>query len=383
VLTTVAVSGYRSLVDLVAPLGPLTVVHGANGSGKSSLYRALRLIAGLADDSAVASLAREGGLQDVLWAGPETPARPGATAQGTVRRRPISLRLGYASDDLGYLVDLGLSGGSPDSLFRRDPEVKLEQVFAGPVARPASLLVDRRLNHVRVRDGSWADLDRPVGVHRSILSEVADAAAVPEVASLRIRMRGWRFYDNLRTDPGSPARRPQIGTRTLAVAGDGRDLAAAVQTILEQGDARRLAAAMDSAFPGSTLGVRSNDGVFTLELVQQGLLRPLSAAELSDGTLRFILLAAATLSPDPPELLVLNEPETGLHADLLPALAELITGAAGSSQVVVITHSADLADRLAEGVPDAMSLTLRKSQGETSLAGFGLLDTPSWEWPRR
>lgn len=382
-LTTVAVSGYRSLVDLVAPLGPLTVVHGANGTGKSSLYRALRLVAGLADDTAIASLAREGGLDDVLWAGPETPAGPGSSAQGTVRKGRISLRLGFASDDLGYVVDLGLAGGDPRSLFQRDPEIKIEQVFAGPVARPATLLVDRRRTHVRVRDGSWSDLSRPVGVHRSILSEVADADAVPEAASLRVRMRGWRFYDNLRTDAASPARLPQIGTRTVAVAGDGSDVAAAVQTILEQGDAGRLEEAIDSAFPGSRLSVRSSDGVFTLELHQRGLLRPLTAAELSDGTLRFVLLATALLSPDPPGLMVLNEPETGLHVDLLPALAHLIAGAVGSSQVIVITHSTALADLLAADVPDAMSLTLQKVQGATRLEGFGVLDVPPWDWPRR
>ncbi|WP_378144932.1 AAA family ATPase [Cnuibacter sp. UC19_7] len=382
-LTTVAVSGYRSLVDLVAPLGPLTVVHGANGTGKSSLYRALRLVAGLADDSAVASLAREGGLDDVLWAGPESPAGPGVPAQGTVRKRPVSLRLGFASDDLGYVVDLGLAGGDPRSLFRRDPEIKLEQIFAGPVARPAALLVDRRHTHVRVRDGSWSDLSRPVGVHRSILSEVADAEAVPEAASLRIRMRGWRFYDNLRTDAAAPARQPQIGTRTLAVAGDGRDVAAAVQTILEQGQATLLAEAIDMAFPGSRLSVRSSDGVFTLELHQPGLLRPLSAAELSDGTLRFVLLATALLSPDPPGLLVLNEPETGLHVDLLPALAQLISRAVWPSQVIVITHSTALAELLVGDVPDALSLTLQKTSGETRLAGFGILDVPLWDWPRR
>ena len=70
---------------------------------------------------------------------------------------------------------------------------------------------------------------------------------------------------------------------------------------------------------------------------QPGLLRPLKAAELSDGTLRYLLWIAALLSPRPPELLVLNEPETSLHPDLLPALARLIarrrTALAGSGSV--------------------------------------------------
>ena len=67
---TLAVSGYRSLRDLVLPLGQLNLVTGANGTGKSSLYRALRLLGDAALNTVVASLAREGGLPSTLWAGP-------------------------------------------------------------------------------------------------------------------------------------------------------------------------------------------------------------------------------------------------------------------------------------------------------------------------
>ena len=86
---------------------------------------------------------------------------------------------------------------------------------------------------------------------------------------------------------------------------------------------------------------------------QHGLLRPLKAAELSDGTLRYLLWIAALLSPRPPALMVLNEPETSLHPDLLPALARLIARAARDTQVVVVTHAPALIDALQPqpGVP--------------------------------
>ncbi len=161
-LTTVAVSGYRSLRDVVVPLHGLDVVTGANGSGKSSLYRALRLLAGCGRGDVVGTLAREGGLQSALWAGPATlggARREGHAVQGTARRGPISLRLGFASDELGYLVDLGLpqqSSGGHDgqqgvSAFLRDPEIKREVVWAGPVMRPGSVLVRRRWGRVETR----------------------------------------------------------------------------------------------------------------------------------------------------------------------------------------------------------------------------------------
>src|ERR1700756_5690216 len=98
VIATLAVENYRSLRSLIVPLAPLTVVTGANGAGKSSLYRALRLLADAARNGAVAALAREGGLPSTLWAGPETTGRAvkeGAyPVQGTPHTRRVALRLG-------------------------------------------------------------------------------------------------------------------------------------------------------------------------------------------------------------------------------------------------------------------------------------------------
>src|ERR687896_687215 len=111
-LKTLAVSGYRSLRDLVIPLDRLNLVTGPNGSGKSNLYRALRLLAETAQGRVIPSLAREGGLQSTLWAGPETFSRAVLRGehpvQGVVRKKPISLRLGFASNEFSYAIALGL-----------------------------------------------------------------------------------------------------------------------------------------------------------------------------------------------------------------------------------------------------------------------------------
>jgi predicted ATPase len=400
VLITLAVEGYRSLRDVVLPLGPLTAVTGPNGSGKSNLYRALRLVAEASRNGAVAALAREGGLPSTLWAGPETVSRRMLSGedpvQGTRRSGPVSLRLGFASDDFGYALDLGLPvpGPAPEgrlaSAFDLDPEIKRECTWSGPVARPAAMLTDRRGGVVRVRDdqGEWQVSGHSLQPYDSMLSELSDPANAPEVLALRERIRAWRFYDHFRTDPQAPARRPSIGTRTPVLGHDGADLAAAWQTILEVGDRETLSEVLDLAFPGSTVEIRTHDdGVFSLALRQPGMLRPLSSAELSDGTLRFLLLLTALLTPRPPELMVVNEPESSLHPDLLPALGRLVVATSARTQVVVVTHSAPLVAALtAAGEQGGRELTvtvLRKDLGQTSVEGQTRFGRPAWVWPPR
>jgi predicted ATPase len=385
-LTTLAVSGYRSLRDLVIPLDRLNLVTGPNGSGKSNLYRALRLLADTAQGQVIASLAREGGLQSTLWAGPETFSRAVARGehpvQGGVRKKPVSLRLGFAGDDFSYAIDLGLPP-PPTGAFGHDPEIKREYIWNGPVPRPSSVLVDRRGPLVKARDadGEWTIVTQHLASFDSMMTHCADPRHTPEMLSLREEMRGWRFYDHFRTDATAPMRLPQIGTHTPILSHDGRDLAAALQTIREIGDGPAVDDAIHDAFPGSRVTVSASNGWFEVEMQQHGLLRPLQAAELSDGTLRYLLWVAALLTPRPPGLLVLNEPETSLHPDLLPALGRLIAQASRRSQVLVVSHSPALIDSIRQ-LPEGNSIALEKMLGQTLLAG-GDHEQPSWQWAAR
>jgi predicted ATPase len=390
VLTTIAIENYRSLRDLRLPLEQLNVITGANGTGKSSLYRALRLLADCGSGRIISSLAREGGLESALWAGPEhlgAAVRSGRhPVQGTVRSGPVSLQLGFASDDFSYLIDLGLPTRAESSAFNLDPEIKREVVWSGPVMRPASVLIKRKRSSVELRDTSsrgdaWLRFESTLRPYESVLTEVLDPVRAPEVMAVREQIRSWRFYDQFRTDSDAQARQSQIGTRTPVLDADGRDLAAALQTIIEIGDSDALHGTIEDAFPGSRLQVMETRGRFDLELGAHGLLRPLSAAELSDGTLRYLLLVAALLSPRPPSLMVLNEPETSLHVDLLPALARLIARASVHTQIVVVTHARKLVEALT--TTGAQPLCLVKDFGATTLEGIGPLEQPPWNWGSR
>jgi predicted ATPase len=385
-LTTLALFGYRSLRDLVIPLDRLNLVTGPNGSGKSNLYRALRLLAETAQGGVIPSLAREGGLQSTLWAGPESFSRAVLRGehpvQGVVRRNPVSLRLGFAAENFNYAIDLGLPV-PPCLAFGHDPEIKRECIWTGPTLRPSSILVDRRgpLVKARAEKGEWAIITQQLASFDSMMTHCADPRNTPEMLMLREEMRAWRFYDHFRTDAAAPARTPQIGTHTPILSHDGADLAAALQTIREIGDSAALDEAVEDAFPGARVIVNYAAGWFHVEMQQHGLLRPLAASELSDGTLRYLLWVAALLTPRPPGLLVLNEPETSLHPDLLPALARLIAQTARRSQVIVVSHAVTLIDSLQQ-MPECHSIVLEKEFGQTVVAGNSGLQA-SWRWPTR
>ncbi|WP_419537188.1 AAA family ATPase [Endozoicomonas sp.] len=384
-LTTLSIANYRSIMSLTLPLGSLNLITGANGSGKSNLYKALRLLAKTASGGVVNSLAEEGGLHSTYWAGPEelTDAmkRGDVDIQGTQRKNVVRLKLGFASESFGYTISLGLPTPQ-QSAFTFDPEIKHECIFSGPAYRPATALVERKGNMVKIRhDRQWEVVTQHIPNFDSLFDAHADPSSAAEVFHVREMIRSWRFYDHFRTDAEAPARKPQLGTRTPVLHHDGRDLAAALQTIIEIGDRKALDTAIEDAFPGCRLRVvTTEDSRFSLEFCQKGLLRPLTGAELSDGTLRFILWIAALLTPRPPALMVLNEPETSLHPDLLPALARLIVHASRNSQIWVISHANRLINALNKH-EQCHWIELEKHLGQTEIKGQGILDTPSWHWP--
>lgn len=388
-ITRLAIGGYRSIRSLTLSLDRLNVITGANGSGKSNLYRALKLMADLADGRLLHSLALEGGFTSVLWAGPEiisAEMRAGVVpVQGSSKRKnAISLRLGICAEPFSYTVDIGLPQTSGPSMFACDPEIKRECLWNGVVMDSKRLCADRRRGSLRSRknDGTWQDIDLPLSTRGSMLTEYSDPFNGPELILMREQLRSWRFYDSFRVDAHAPARQPAPATLTTVMSGDGSDFAAALQTIREIGDWEGVCVAIDHAFPGTHVTVTEVAGGLLAQLEQPGMLRKLRASEWSDGTLRYLLLVTALMTPRPPALMVLNEPEASLHPDLIPPLAKLIQTASQTSQVIVVTHSQPLVDELA-AIDACNSIYLQKSLGETKLEGDNLLDRYGFQWPKR
>lgn len=368
------VTGYRSVRSLRLHLSQINVLTGANATGKTNLYNSVFLLAKAAAGGFAQVIAEEGGMPSVLWAG----ARK-SRSMGTIRMEGVRMSLGIKTDTFSYELVCGLpkQSSGEKSAFSLDPEVKEERVW---MDAPHGLKVTF---FERSPKGAWildnderlADYSGELLPTESVLSQLREPHLYPELSSLRTEMSRWRFYHHFRTDAESPLRHPQVGVRTPVLAHDGRDLAAALQTINEVGQSQDLHEAIRQAFPGASLEIEHDEdnGMFAVLLRMPGLRRPLRARELSDGTLRYLCLLAALLSPHPPSLLALNEPETSLHPDLLEPLAKQLVNAGRYSQLWVVTHSQRLAE-LVEKFSGEAPISLEITGGETRVIGQRLVD---------
>ena len=378
-IKTLFIQDYRSLRDLGVTFGRLSVICGPNGSGKSNLYRTLRLLADIARGNFIESIAQEDGISSAFWAGNNAEAAP--TTSTKRFPRASSLRIGFAGSELGYAIDLGLPIPQDGSLFNFDPEIKSEHIWHGPVLGRKNLLVERINRSIKINAPSsmWDHFGASPFPYESIFQFISDPRQVPETLVLRQQMLSWRFYEIFRTDYSSPIRQSQLGVHSPVLASDGSNLAAALQTIREIGSSTTLDDAILEAFPGSRIEIRLADHRIGLYFRQLGINRAFSTRELSDGILRFLCLTAALMTPRPPPLMVLNEPETSLDPNLFPTLARLIVDASISSQIIVTSHSELLISALSSA-SDCTMIALKKIDGETLVAGRSLLDQPAWRW---
>jgi predicted ATPase len=369
-LTAVTIRGYRSVRNLFLPVEACSVFVGANGVGKTNLYKALGLLRAAAEGTITRAVAEEGGIKSVLWAG--------------MRRRgdPVRLILKAHFDEMDCGVEAGQAHSYEVEIGLRRPA---EAAFAiEPLIKEERLVIRHGQRDVVMmeRKGSFVALRNEAGsreTHRDALlpSETAlaafrDGARYPEIEAVRREMLDWRLYHDFRTDAGSPIRQPCHAITTPTLSADGRDLAAVLATLFViREDTVDLAAAVDDAFPGARL-VAFDEGSFCrFEMQFPDMPRPFAMHELSDGTLKYLCLLGALMGYRLPSLIALNEPEGSLHPALLPPLARLIGRAAGKARIWIVTHSEMLADAMKEETGKAARRVI-KTAGATAIEGLKL-----------
>lgn len=369
-----AAKGYRSLRAIRFPLGRLSVFVGANGTGKTNLYRALQLIQSSAAGTLSRTLAAEGGMEAAFWAGKREARKP-------VRiKLAVALRREAADDedaddplDYSYAVEIGVSA-PVEAAFPLEPLVREETLILHRQGREIRLL-ERRGPAVFARnlDDRRVTLEQDLLSSESALAAIEDPPRFPGLYALRRTMLDWRFYHDFRTDPAAPLRQPCLAVTTPTLSSDAADLAAVLATLVHiREDTHDLDESVEDAFPGARLVVPQPGRAASFGLAYaEHPHRVFDAAELSDGTLRYLALMGALLGYRLPAFLALNEPESSLHPDLLEPLARLIAKAARRTQIWVVTHSQPFAAALAEHAGVA-PITVIKRSGETWIEGLRL-----------
>ena len=369
-LTSVTIQNYRSIRSLTLPVDACSVFVGANGVGKTNLYKALGLLRCAAVGTITHAIAEEGGIESVLWAGAR---RRGMPVRLVLKARFAEVGNGAeGGSPHSYEIEVGLPSSS-EAAFTIEPLVK-EERLAVRQGRREVVMMERKgpLVTLRNEDGLRENHKNAVLPSETALAAFRDGARYPELEAVRRELLDWRLYHDFRTDAASPVRQPCHAITTPTLSPDGHDLAAVLATLFViRQDTVELANAIDDAFSGARLSSGDEGSWCALSLQLPDMPRAFGAHELSDGTLRYLCLLGALMGYRLPSLIALNEPEASLHPSLLPPLARLIARAARNTRIWIVTHS----DALAEALREETGIRARrviKQVGATSIEGLKL-----------
>jgi len=361
------IRGFRSLRDITWAPGKLNLVIGPNGSGKSNLLRALALLQRSARGELPGDVIRHGGIAPLLWDGQMQQLA------WSVKIDPLGANRDSEREALTYELRLRQLGTS--SAYRIEHELLGNYYLKdiGEKEQPKKFL-DRRPGHAVTFDFQEHQLvahEGSVPDDQTLLSLVAGPFGNPVVLSFRDHLASWGIYHDLHVDQDAPIRQAAVARTENRVNADGQNLIPVLHTLYSTDRAfkKEIDAAMRAAF-GSDFEELSfppaADQRIQLRLRWRSLKSAQSAADLSDGTIRFLLLLAILATPEPDTVIAIDEPETGLHPGMLPIVAEFARQAAESSQVILTTHSPQLLDAFRDEAPT--TTVAQWSEGETCLS---------------
>jgi len=329
-LTRIEIDGYRPFRGFQAEPGGLTVIIGANGSGKSSLFDFLRFIGRAVADPLPPEIdERAAGRALFHVPGPERISF--ALTLDLGQRLPVS----YEAEILGPIgaprvARERLATTHPLREDQSDPFIFLDFVAGRGVVR------DQR--EKKLKRPGWTVLPNELALRRAL-----DPTLVT-LSHAQALLASWRFYSGFEVSTSAAIRKPVPTQPTPALAEDGGNLSAVLLWLNHKHQEvwADLESHMRSAVPGfRSLNVepRGGPGMVIGLWREHGVHTELSLADLSDGTLRLLCWAVLCLSPNPPPLLCVDEPELGLHPRVLPGLAGLFRIASARTQVLIATHS--------------------------------------------
>ena len=350
-------------------LRPLNVIIGPNGSGKSNLVEAFAVLHAVPGNLPV-PIREGGGVDEWLWQSGTTRRAASASIDivfgaDQIARSAVRYRMSFGSEGHSFVVlDERIERTAPDPGSQ-----KPYFYFGYEQGRPM-------LNHVEESSRRFlkvADIDPT----QSILSQRRDPESFPEVARVGDRLKEIAIYRSWSFGPMSPIRRAcGADVRNDRLLEDFSNLPSRLAVMKRDAVKKRhLIELLGEIAPGfDDIEIVPEGGQLQLYLMERD--RSVPARRLSDGTLRFLCLAAILIDPGPVRLVVIEEPELGLHPDVLPTLRDLLVDASARFQVVVTTHSTQLVDAMTNHADSVV--IAEKDEATTGVRRLDQADIDRW-----
>ena len=349
-------------------LSALNVLIGPNGSGKSNLFEVIRLLQAAPRDLSE-PVRTGGGISDWIWKGnPKYPARVEAIVENPGGRQPLRHIIEFRESN--RLFTLKEERIQREILYSEQSDISIHHNYYYRYQGGYPV--------INVRDfGEGALQPDDIEPDRSILSQRKDPEQFPELSYLSQFYEGINLYCSWEFGRGATIRdslsnsvRPSPLSENLSNLGmflNHLELFPSARAKLRERLADLYEGVTDYAlhFDPSTVQIRFTEGDFSIP-----------ASRLSDGSLRYLFLLAILLDPEPPRFIGIEEPELGLHPDLIPKMADLLVDASSRSQLLVTTHSDILIDALSER-PESV-VVCEKHNGQTSMTRLDRSDLKVW-----
>jgi predicted ATPase len=343
----------------------LNVLIGANGSGKSNLIEAISLLQAMPKDLTKA-IRDGGGIQEWLWKGNKDTK---ATLEMIIKnpRNSMPLRHIFEFRANNYTIEV-----TNECLKNKDkrPNSSHPYIFYEYDGRAATV---NRTEKNRKKELHLENIE----TNKSILAQRQDPDAYPELSDIAINYQRMRIYREWQFGRYTPARTPQpADLPNDFLTGNADNLGLILSSFRRNSEIKRKLLGSLKLFYESIedFEVIIEGGYVQVFFEENGFTIP--ATRLSDGTLRYLSLLAILLHPNPPPLICIEEPELGLHPDILPTLIDLLKEAAQKTQIIMTTHSADLVDALSD-MPEAV-LVFDKHEGSTTVTRLNKEDLTDW-----
>jgi len=315
-------------------LDSLNILIGTNGSGKSNLFEVFRLLCSLKSTKESGYLSRSGGPVEWLWKGSLDKDKTVASARIVVDAgEPIAYEIAFTVNSKGQF------------------EIVKESVTR--ISQSTGLLSNEKITFFERANGnanlSDTNISNEFDFRRSVLSQFSDPSRYPQLAVVRRFLDSVRFYRTTGNGVSSPLDHLQKADLPNDVLSESFDnLAVVLERILSDEDVANTFNSYLQKFYENAEGLKlvTTGGRIDIFLKEPNWTIPL--IRLSDGTIKWICLLAILLDPDGSGIVFLEEPEIGLHPDILPSLAKLLIEASTNMQVVVTTHSDVLVDFFTE-----------------------------------